>query len=118
MSDRRDTSEKLHVDEHGFLVDSQQWDEDVARMLARREGIDDLSSAKMDIVRFMRNYYEKFHAFPILNYVCKNLDQPRECVGSEFDNPMLAWKIAGLPEPSTISFVKLDGEHYHMEECC
>jgi tRNA 2-thiouridine synthesizing protein E len=109
---------KILVDENGFLARAEDWNEDVAHILAEREGVKDLTDEKMEIVRFMRNYYAKHHAFPILNYVCKNIHQPRECVSGAFDNPMTAWKIAGLPDPSTISFVKIDGDHYHMEECC
>jgi TusE/DsrC/DsvC family sulfur relay protein len=118
MKEVRYAEKKFTVDEKGFLADPTQWDEDVARALAEREGIADFSKVDMDIVRFMRKYYEKFHAFPILNYVCKNIHQPRECVDKKFVNPMRAWKIAGLPEPSTITFETLDGEHYHLEECC
>lgn len=111
-------NKKVTLDQGGFLADPKEWDENVARTLAKREGVMDLSKEKMEIIRFMRNYYEKHNAFPILNYVCKNIHQPRECVSDEFSNPMTAWKIAGLPEPSNIHFVNLDGEHYKLEECC
>ncbi|MEN8256586.1 MAG: TusE/DsrC/DsvC family sulfur relay protein [Thermodesulfobacteriota bacterium] len=111
-------NKKIVVDSEGFLANIEDWDEDIAREIATREGLEILSSDKMEIVRFMREYYKKFHAFPILNYVCKNLHQPRQCVSEKFINPMKAWKIAGLPHPSGIQFVAADGKHYHMEECC
>ncbi len=68
----------------------------------------------------MRQYFKKFHAFPIFNYVCKNIHQPRECVSEEFINPMKAWKIAGLPKPEGVYFVSVDSKHetYLLEECC
>ncbi|MCB2182423.1 MAG: TusE/DsrC/DsvC family sulfur relay protein [Desulfobulbaceae bacterium] len=106
------------VDTDGFLVDQNDWDEDVAMALARREGFDDLDREQFEIVQFMRNYYQKFHAFPILSYVCKNIHEPKNCVNEEFINPMKAWKIAGLPKPDGIEFVALDGKHYIMQECC
>ncbi|MFZ5761098.1 MAG: TusE/DsrC/DsvC family sulfur relay protein [Thermodesulfobacteriota bacterium] len=106
------------VDANGFLVDPNAWNEDVARVLAGREGVTGFSDEKLEIIRFIRNYYAKHHVFPILNYVCKSLRHQRECVSDSFGNPMVAWKIAGLPEPSNISFVSLDGTHFHMEECC
>ena len=111
-------AKKIHLGREGFLVNVDEWNEDVARTIAEREGLKDLSGKKMEIVRFMRDYYKKYQAFPILNYVCKNLDQPRECVTDEFSNPMIAWKIAGLPEPTNIHFVSFDGEHFQLEECC
>ncbi len=110
----------IRVDEDGFLVNTEDWNEDSARILARREGIDDLTEEKLAIVTFLRDYYRKFEAFPILNYVCKNLKQPRNCMNEEFINPMKAWKIAGLPKPEGIHFVTVDSGHknFIMEECC
>jgi len=109
----------LDIDEEGFLLDSEDWDEEKARVLAKREGIEDLDDEKLAIVRFLRDYYRKFEAFPILNYVCKNLKQSRDCVNEEFINPMKAWKIAGLPKPDGVHFVSVDsGKTYIMEECC
>lgn len=106
------------LDADGFLLNQQDWNEDVAIALARREGLDELDQEQFEIVQFMRNYFHKFHAFPILNYVCRNLKEPRNCVYEEFMNPMKAWKIAGLPKPEGIQFVPVKGEHYILQECC
>jgi tRNA 2-thiouridine synthesizing protein E len=111
-------NKKLVVDEKGFLENSTDWDENVARILAEREGVTDLSGDRLEIIHFIRNYYAKHHVFPILKYVCKSLHHGGECVNDNFGNPMVAWKVAGLPEPSNITFVNLDGKHFHMEECC
>ncbi|OKY75481.1 MAG: hypothetical protein BM485_06975 [Desulfobulbaceae bacterium DB1] len=109
---------KLSVDEKGFLKNPADWNEDVARILAEREGVMNFSDEKLELIHFIRNYYATHHVFPILNYVCKSLHRQRECVSDNFGNPMVAWKIAGLPEPSNISFINLDGKHFHMDECC
>lgn len=109
----------LQVDEEGFLANTEDWNEGTARILARREGINQLKEEQMEIVKFLRGYYYKFTAFPILNYVCKNVNQPRGCINEEFLNPMTAWKIAGLPKPEGIHFVSVDsGHNFIMEECC
>ena len=57
----------FEIDEEGFLVDTDDWNEETARILARQEGIDDLTDEKLAIVKFLRDYYYKFEAFPILN---------------------------------------------------
>lgn len=108
------------VDDDGFLTNMDDWNEEVAQELAKREEIEHLTEDKMEIVKFMREYYKKFHAFPILNYVCRNIHQPRECVNEEFINPMKAWKVAGLPKPDGIHFVAVDDKRktYFLEECC
>ena len=89
----------FNVDEEGYLVDVNSWDEDVAKAIASNEGIDTLTDEMMDVIRFMRSYYQNYQSFPILNTVCKNVHQPKECVNEEFIDPLKAWKIAGLPDP-------------------
>ena len=109
----------FEIDDEGFLTDIEDWNEKIAGILAEREGIADLTEDKLAIVKFLRDYYRQYGAFPILNYVCKNTKQPRGCVNEEFINPMKAWKIAGLPKPEGIHFVSVDsGESFLMEECC
>lgn len=108
----------VKLDDQGFLVNLEDWDEEVAQDLAYNEGIEELSPEKLEIVKFMREYYCKFKAFPILNNVCKNINQPKGCVNEEFINPQKAWKIAGLPRLDNIHFVSVDGKHFLMEECC
>jgi TusE/DsrC/DsvC family sulfur relay protein len=108
----------VNFDDEGYLANMEDWNEDIALVLASREGLEDLSSEQLAIVRFMRSYYGKYSAFPNLNYVCKSIDQPRKCVDSQFINPELAWKFAGLPKLSGIHFVSMDGDHFTMEECC
>jgi tRNA 2-thiouridine synthesizing protein E len=90
---------KITIDEDGFLARLEDWTEAVARVLASREGIAELSEDKLDILRFMREYYGKHKFFPIVRYVCKNVHQPGNCVTEQFMDPVKAWKIAGLPNP-------------------
>ena len=90
---------KINIDDDGFLVKIEDWTEQVARVLAEREGIADLPEYRLDILRFMREYYRKNNFFPIVRYVCKNVHQPKNCVTEQFIDPVKAWKIAGLPNP-------------------
>ena len=108
----------VEIDEEGYLVNPEDWSESVAQALAAREDVLVFSEEMLEVVRFLRTYYKKFNAFPILNYVCKNIHQPRECVSEAFMNPEKAWKIAGLPKLEGIHFVSVDGKHYLLEQCC
>ncbi len=90
---------RITVDDDGFLADLNEWSEAVARVLAAREGVGELSEKKLDILRFLRDYYRKHNFFPIVRFVCKNVRQPRNCVTEQFIDPVKAWKIAGLPNP-------------------
>ncbi len=115
MTEIECAGKKIYVDNNGFLTNLDDWNEEVAQVLAKREGLKSLDDHQMEIIKFMRQYYMKFEAFPILNYVCKNIHQPRKCVREEFVNPMIAWKIAGLPHDLHLNFETVDGEHYTLE---
>jgi len=90
---------KIAVDEEGYLVNFDDWDDAVATALAGREGLPDLTGDKLAALRFIREYYKKYNYFPILNAVCKNIHKPKNCVQEDFINALLAWKLAGLPMP-------------------
>jgi tRNA 2-thiouridine synthesizing protein E len=46
----------VHVDDEGFLTEYDEWDEDLAKVLAANIGID-LSEAHWKVVRFLREDY-------------------------------------------------------------
>ncbi len=92
---------KIELDDAGYLAHFENWNADVAHALAEREGVGELTAERMDILQFMRDYYKKFNSFPILRAVCKNIHQPDNCTYEQFPDPLKAWKVAGLPEPTT-----------------
>jgi tRNA 2-thiouridine synthesizing protein E len=99
---------KIKLDDDGYLADFDEWDEKMACGLAEHEGIEELTRDRIEVIKFMRDYYKQFKAFPVLNSVCKNVHQPKDCVNEDFVDPVKAWKIAGLPKPSeeVISYLK------------
>ncbi len=99
---------KINLDDEGYLANFDDWSEKVACALAEKEGIEELSKDRMDVIKFMREYYRQYNSFPILGSICKNVHQPKNCVNEDFVDPLRAWKIAGLPEPSgeVISYLK------------
>jgi tRNA 2-thiouridine synthesizing protein E len=98
------------VDDEGYLINLNDWNERAACALAEREGVEELTKERMDIIRFMREYYKKFNAFPILRSVCKNVHQSKECFSEHFIAPLKAWKIAGLPKPDEHVIADIRGE--------
>jgi tRNA 2-thiouridine synthesizing protein E len=113
MGSKIKQDETLVLSEEGFLSDSSNWNEDVARKLAEREGFDQLDSEQLAIVTKMREHYSKHRSFPILASICKKAGSSRkDCIARRFHNPMSAWKIAGLPKPSNIFFTSFDGKRY------
>ncbi len=101
---------RVEVDEEGYLIHFGDWNEQVACALAEREGIHTscpLTEERMAILRFMREYFKRFDAFPMIQKVCKNVGQPKSCTYDQFMDPLQAWKIAGLPKPMTEVFAYL-----------
>jgi tRNA 2-thiouridine synthesizing protein E len=47
---------RIATDSEGYLVDREQWSEDFARALARREGLW-LTPAHWEVIRFLRGFY-------------------------------------------------------------
>lgn len=92
-------AKRVAIDEDGYLANMDDWDESVARALAERSGFGELTSDKIEILKFIREYYKKYNFFPMLRAVCKHVDKPRDCMVDEFEVPLDAWKLAGLPHP-------------------
>jgi len=95
---------KIELDDEGYLVNFEDWNEKIACILADMEEVSKtcpLTEDKMEILKFIRGYYKKLNAFPIPIAVCRNLHKPSQCVVEKFLEPTKAWKIAGLPKPTT-----------------
>ena len=106
-------NEDVGLSNEGFLTNRSQWDDSVAQKLAALEGLSPLDQEQLTITHTMRKHYEQHESFPILASVCKKAgSKRRDCVARKFLNPMLAWKLAGLPKPSNIFFTSFDGEKY------
>jgi TusE/DsrC/DsvC family sulfur relay protein len=90
---------QIEIDNDGFLVDWEAWSQPVARALAEAENVGELTESRLDILKFLREYYEENRFFPILRFVCKSVHQQSKCVTDQFQDPVKAWKIAGLPNP-------------------
>ncbi len=106
-------NKNITLDEEGYLRDFESWTEKIACALADQENVSrecPLSGDRMDILKFIRNYYMKFAAFPIVRAVCKNVGQSKDCQYQQFPDPIIAWKIAGLPKPTPEVFAKI--KHY------
>jgi tRNA 2-thiouridine synthesizing protein E len=48
----------VHIDDEGFLTDYDEWDEDLAKVLATNIGID-LGEEHWKVIRFLRSDYKE-----------------------------------------------------------
>ncbi len=100
--------ENLLRDKEGYLTDSSQWNEDVAKAIADDEDLD-LTDDHWQVVHYVRNFYEEFNTSPSIRPLVKYLQNEWS---SEKGNSIYlallfpegpakqATKIAGLPKPA------------------
>jgi len=103
----RVNGEILETTESGFLADANAWNEQVAVALAANIPIE-LTDAHWEIVRFIRNYYLRFHHLPNTRMFVKAVQKEfgEEKGNSRYlhrlfpESPLkYACLIAGLPKP-------------------
>jgi len=98
----------IETDDDGYLVDLNEWNEDVAKYIAELEGVD-LTEQHWEVINFLRNYYNEYNIAPAIKILIKEM---KKMFGPEKGNsaylydlypagPALqACKIAGLPKPT------------------
>ncbi len=98
----------FRTNEEGYLIDPDDWTEDIARVLAEREGIA-LTDEHWEVVRFMRAYWAEHRITPDARFVVRHLKETR---GSSRDRlfelfpygyVQQACKIAGMMRPRSWS---------------
>lgn len=95
---------QIEVDDEGYLLRYNDWNEKVACGLAEREGVSrecPLKTEQIEILKFIREYYEKFNSVPVVRAVCTNVHQPQQCEYLQFPDPVITCRIAGIPKLET-----------------
>lgn len=92
----------LRLNEDGFLAHPEEWDEDLARFLARSaEGIEELTSEHWAVIRFIRQHFVATRRAPMVRAVCKVTGLRLKRIYELFPGGPArgACKVAGLPRP-------------------
>jgi TusE/DsrC/DsvC family sulfur relay protein len=91
----------FEVDEEGFLLDPGEWDDEVALLLARTDGIEEMSEKHWQVVRYIREYYLEHKLAPMIRKLCESTGLRLREIYELFPlGPAKgACKIAGLPKP-------------------
>jgi tRNA 2-thiouridine synthesizing protein E len=98
----------FEIDDDGYLVDWQQWNENIATHMAKEEGIE-LTEEHWEIIKFLRDYFQKYQIAPMIKILTKEIGKT---MGPEKGNTKYlyqlypagpakqACKYAGLPKPT------------------
>lgn len=92
----------IELNEEGFLVHPEEWDEDIAVFLAKdQENLDSLTSEHWAVIRFIRGYYEEKKLAPMVRSICKTTNLQLRQIYELFPSGPAkgACKLAGLPKP-------------------
>ncbi len=99
----------IDLDEDGYLVDRNQWNEDIALALAKTEDVE-MSEKHWEIVNFLRKYYEEYQIAPMVKILAKEVAKLNNIDKRESSKMLYnlfpsgpakqACKIAGLPKPT------------------
>ena len=91
----------VELNDEGFFVHPEQWTEAMAPELARREGIDELTDAHWQVIRFMRREYLDKGTGPTVRVLGKTSGVSVKELYQLFPKgpAKVAAKIAGIPKP-------------------
>ncbi len=98
----------IETDEEGYLVNRDDWSDDVAKAIAVAEGLA-MTDNHWEVVNFLREYYEEYQIAPAVRVLTKAIGKK---LGADKGNSKYlyelfpygpakqACKIAGLPKPT------------------
>ncbi len=98
----------FETDEEGYLVNLDDWSEDLADVIAKQENVD-MTPNHWEVITFLRDYYNEFQIAPAVRVLTKAIGKK---LGPEKGNSQYlyelfpygpakqACKIAGLPKPT------------------
>ena len=91
----------VEVDAEGFLLDPQQWSEQIAGEIARESGIEPLTDRHRQVIDFMRKTYLETGSAPSIRTLGKASGVPIKELYELFPKgpAKLAAKIGGIPKP-------------------
>ncbi len=92
---------QVEVNEEGFLVNPDDWTEDIAAQIAKQEGIDELTELHWKVIRFMRSDFKERGQIPTIRRLKNAGGVTIQDVYNLFpDGPAKkAAKISGLGKP-------------------
>lgn len=93
---------EIELDDDGFLIDFEDWTEDVAGILASNEGINEITENHWQVMKYLRDYYKEYQIAPMIRKLCKDTGLSLKQIYELFPSGPArgACKIAGLPKPT------------------
>jgi len=96
------SGKQIELDEDGFVVNPDEWTDDVAKEFAEGEGIKELTEEHWKVIYYLRDYYKQFQVAPMVRKMCKQTGYSLKQIYELFPSGPAkgACKLAGLPKPT------------------
>ncbi|WP_312522139.1 TusE/DsrC/DsvC family sulfur relay protein [Anaerospora sp.] len=93
---------EVEIDEDGFLVDPEDWSEDMAAYFATVEDVTEMTDKHWQVIHYLRDYFKKFGVAPMIRKLCKDTGFTLKEIYELFPSGPAkgACKLAGLPKPT------------------
>jgi len=94
--------EKIELNEEGFLNHPEEWNKEIAAILAKtEEGLEMLTEDHWAVINYIREYYLEKNLAPMVRKICKNTGFQLKYIFELFPSGPAkgACKLAGLPKP-------------------
>lgn len=101
MATREILGKLIEFDDDGHLKNPSDWNEEIAKELAKEAGIPELTNRHWLVINFMRKEYQERGDAPSIRRLTKESGVDTKELYSLFPKgpAKLAAKIAGLPKP-------------------
>lgn len=101
MSELKYEGKTLEMDGDGFLIHPEEWNEDIAKIIAEYDGIEEMTENHWAIVRIIRRSYEQTTMAPMVRVICQETGLKLREIYELFPlGPARgACRVAGLPKP-------------------
>jgi len=93
----------LAIDADGNLVNLSDWNEEIAKVLAKEEGIDELTEQHWQVINYMRKVFAESGDAPSIRKLTKESGVDTKTLYALFPKgpAKKAARIAGLPKPKS-----------------
>ena len=93
---------KVEVDEDGFILNPDDWTEEIAIAMSNTENIEEYTEDHWKLIHYLRDYYKKFGVAPMIRKMCKQTGFQLKVIYELFPSGPAkgACKLAGLPKPT------------------
>ena len=90
----------VKVNEEGYLTDFSQWNESIAKEIAKQEGVDEMSEKHWAVISYLQHQHQNNIPITIRKVGSSGVTDIKEFYSLFPNGPLKkASKIAGIPKP-------------------